>query len=412
MLLIVLTTKIVVFVAYSRRHNRELTLFLERTDPNDYQPMVSVIVPCFNESVTVENCVISLRDQTYENIEIILVDDGSTDDTWKVLRSLRREGDGSQLQVLSKQNGGKASALNHGVVKSCGEIIVCVDADSIFVPDTVAQLVRSFQDPSVAAVGGNVRVANRRSFLTRHQTAEYISGLTIQRRAFSHMGCMQVISGAIGAFRREALETIGGYSSDTIVEDMDITITLARHNLRVVYNPLALAYTEAPEDLRDFLKQRYRWAYGNFEVLRKHRVMLGNRRYGSMGLVGLPYCAIFPWVDAFISVVLMSAVVRVVMQGNPWSLLFFYVVLATIQAGVLLYALKLDHEDKRLVVMSYIEHLFYSHVINLVTVFSGLNYQFGRKATWNKLKRLGRNTVSKPVDDAVAPRILETTKGR
>ncbi len=162
----------------------------------------------------------------------------------------------------------------------------------------------------------------------------------------------------------------------------------------MVYNPQAIAYTEAPENLRDFMKQRYRWVFGNFQVLAKHRDMLANRRYGAIGMIGLPYCAVFPWVDASISVLLMAAVVRVVINGNGWGLLAFYMVLATLQAGVMLYALVLDDEDRRLVVMSYIEHLFYSHVINLMTVCAGFNYQLGRKASWNKLERLGRNTFT------------------
>lgn len=404
-LLVVLLSKLVAFVVLSRRLRRQR----RRLYPTNrsIHPLVSVIVPCYNEDMVVVNCVSSLLAQTYDRLEIILVDDGSTDDTAALV--VEQAACHERIRAYTKENGGKADALNYGIERSNGDIIVCMDADSSFRTDTVEHLVRSFEDPTVGAVGGNVRVANRTRMLAKHQTAEYISGLTIQRSAFAYLGCMQVISGAIGAFRRDALVASGGYSSDTIVEDMDVTVTLAKHGYRVTYNPQAIAYTEAPENVKDFFKQRYRWAFGTLEVVYKHRNMMANREYGRMGMVGMPYCMVFPWVDVMVSALLIVAVVRVSISGDGYALLAFYLVLTTIQASVLFYALTLDGEDRRLTFMAVVEHFFYSHVINLATVRAGFNYRMGRSAKWNKLTRLGKNVRTEARPKAESKRFASLT---
>jgi peptidoglycan-N-acetylglucosamine deacetylase len=389
-LLVLLLVKIVFFVTFSLRHHRARKRDLPKSVRFD--PVVSIVVPCYNEELVVENCVLSLQLQTYDRTEILLVDDGSSDGTSHLIRALAQEHE--NVRGFTKSNGGKASALNHGIHRAQGAIVVCMDADSMFLPDTVEQLVRSFDDPNVAAVGGNVRVANRDRAMGKHQAVEYISGLTIQRRAFSYLGCMQVISGAIGAFRKEALLAVGGYAEDTIVEDMDITVALGREGYHVVYNPEAIAYTEAPEQVGDFLKQRYRWTFGGFQVVAKHRDILFRRRYGRMGMIGLPYFAIFPWVDVIISLLLVAAVVRVAFTGDGLGLLLFYVLLTTLQASLVMYALVLDREDRRLTVMAAIESLFYAHLINFTTMRAGLNYLLGKRVKWNKLERLGKNSIA------------------
>lgn len=387
-MLALLAVKIGVFLRGSSQHHKA---HRRQTSVLTTNPLVTIVVPCYNEELVLENCVRSLKRQTYTNTEIMLVDDGSSDLTQKLGTHLAERYD--NVQLLTKSNGGKASALNAGIARTRGSIVICMDADSMFPTTTVEQLVLSFQDPDIDAIGGNVRVANRTNTMGRHQAAEYISGLTIQRRTFAHLGCMQVISGALGAFRRDALETIGGYSEDTIVEDMDITVSLAKAGLNVSYNPDAIAYTEAPERVGDFLKQRYRWTFGSFQVAAKHRDMLANREFGRMGMIGLPYAVFFPWVDATISVLLLIAVIRAAILGNGWALLAFYVVLTTIQVSILTYALIIDNENKKLAVMAAVEHLFYSHLINMTTIWAGVNYMKGKKTSWNKLRRFGRNTM-------------------
>ncbi|HSW99058.1 MAG TPA: glycosyltransferase family 2 protein [Candidatus Saccharimonadales bacterium] len=373
---------------HSRRHPKELSA----------KPLVSVIVPAYNEGPTLENCIRSLFKQTYTKFEVIIVNDGSTDDTEQIAWRLRDKY-GEKIRVYSQPNGGKASALNLGVDKAAGEVVVCMDADSMFLKDAVRQLVLSLHDPEVAAVGGNVRVANQRRLLGMHQAIEYITGLAIQRCAFAHIGCMQVISGAIGAFRKDALKEVGGYSKDTIVEDMDVTITLARAGYKIAYNKHAVAYTEAPESLRAFIKQRYRWVYGGFQVAAKHQDLFLKRHNRRMGTIGIPYFMIFPWVDVVVSAILLYGYAAVAMGGNPRGLIEFYIPLTAMQIALMLYALYLDKQSKWLSLLAFVYGLFYSFVISYVTVKAGINYLRGRGPTWNKLQRYGKNALPEGAHD-------------
>lgn len=374
-------------------------------------PFVSVIVPCYNESKTLANCIQSLLDQSYTEYEIIIVNDGSTDTTPIIARRFAREYR-PRIRLINKSNGGKASALNRGIARSRGEIIVCVDADSIFLKNTVEQLVLSFHNPEVAAVGGNVKVANRKHILSRQQSLEYITGLTLQRKAFAQAGCMQVIAGAIGAFRRDALIAVGGYSGSTVVEDMDLTIEFARHGYLVVYNPSAIAYTEAPESLKDFLDQRFRWTYGSFQVLTKHRRALLRPQASSMGLIGLPYFLIAPWLQLLISMILIISVYYAVVTGDIGGVIFIPLVMAALQTTLIAYALIADKEDKKLIFLVLVDCFIYYQLISFITVKAGVQFLRKRQAEWNKLERYGKNeapikyAATKSVNNAAPQPIL------
>jgi len=382
--------KIVFFVGISSRHHAHH----RRRHPSELTstPFVSIIVPSYNEGLTLENCVNSLAHQSYKEYEIIIVNDGSTDDTLSVARRLAQKYR-PFIRIINKKNGGKASALNRGIARAKGEIVICIDADSIFKKNTVEQLILSFEDPEVTAVGGNVKVVNRGKALGRQQALEYITGLTLHRRTFAHLGCMQVISGAIGAFRRKAILDIGGYSSSTIVEDMDTTIELARRGYKVVYNPLAVAFTEAPENLRDFLKQRYRWTFGGFQVLSKHRNALWHRGNKRMGYIGLPYFLIFPWFDVAVSLLLVVTLARIVLTGSDLYLLLIYLGMCLLQASLIAYALIVDKEDKKLVLMTVTDTLLYYHLLSFTTLRAGINFLRKKKTSWNKLERYGKNIL-------------------
>lgn len=388
-MLCLLFFKIIFFVSFSSRHY----VRHRRRHPSKLTriPFVSVIVPSYNEGLTLANCINSLAYQTYPRYEVIIVNDGSTDNTLSVARRLAQKYR-PFVRIVNKKNGGKASALNRGIARAKGQIVICIDADSMFMKDTIEQLVLAFEDPAVAAVGGNVKVANRHKVLSRQQALEYITGLTLQRRTFAHLGCMQVISGAIGAFRRDALLAIGGYSSTTIVEDMDTTIELAKRGYKVVYNPRAVAFTEAPENLRDFLKQRYRWTFGGFQVLSKHRDVLWHRGNKRMGYIGLPYFLIFPWFDVLVSMLVLLTLSQIMLTGD-FYLLLIYLGMCLLQATLIAYALTMDKEDKKLVLMTITEALVYYHLLSFTTLRAGINFIRKKKTGWDKLERYGKNIL-------------------
>ena len=242
-------------------------------------------------------------------------------------------------------------------------------------------------------MGGNVKVANRDVHLSKQQSLEYICGLNLQRRAFAQLGCIQVISGAIGAFRKTALTRIGGYSTDTLVEDMDITVSLLRAGYLVKYEGTAIAYTEAPESLKDFLTQRYRWIFGGFQVVKKHSDMVFNHKYGTIGTIGLPYFLIFPWVDVMVSVLFIWAIIRSIILENVTDLLLFNLLLVVIQFSMASYAIRMDRENWKLALISTFEGLWYGPLISYVIVKAGINFFRGTEAKWNKFDRLGKNLL-------------------
>ena len=389
--LYLLTVKTILFLMFSRLHYINTSFKVSK----DYNPKVSIIVPCYNESLTLANCIEGLITQNYKNFDVLIVDDGSKDNTKEVAYELVNKYP-KKLKLLAKENGGKGSALNYGIAFATGEIVVTVDADSVFTKTTLENIVASFNGTDIVAVGGNVKVSNRGNLLTIHQTLEYISGLTLLRRCFAYLGCMQVIAGAIGAFKRDKLIEVGGYSPDTIVEDMDITVELVKRGYRVDYNSAAVAYTEAPETLKDFIKQRYRWVYGGFQVMQKHKEVFFNPKYGELGMIGMPYFLIFPWLEVATSFLFLFVMGEVLLFGRFAAFLAIFALTTGLQFVLLLYILHIDHEDKKLSLVSVIQGFWYSHLINLITISAAIAYIRGTKTSWNKVARLGKNTVISP----------------
>lgn len=393
MLIILMGTKaglflVLSFLHYKKRFKKDITNIR-------YNPKVSLIVPCCNEERVLHNTIESLLDQDYENLEIIIVDDGSKDKTFDIARIFAKKYK-HRIISLTKPNGGKASALNHGLLRAGGEIIICIDADSVFVKDTVTNLVKPFREKIIVAVAGNVKVANRKKLLNKHQAIEYITGLNLHRRTFAMLGCPQVISGAIGAFRRDKLIEVGGYSTDTVVEDMDVTITLLKNKGNVEYCSEAVAYTEAPETLSDFIKQRHRWILGGFQVLKKHKDMLFNPKYKSIGLVGLPYFLISTWIDVLISIIFLIYLVRAIFFMDPTELIYYYVTFSIFQLFLIFYVISIDKEDIKLSIYGLVEGFWYNHLISVIAIKAGINFIKRVTVSFNdetRAVRLGKNII-------------------
>ena len=204
----------------------------------------------------------SLLTMQYPSMEIIVVDDGSTDRTVERAAPLEGRYGDTTLRVVSKRNGGKASALNTGIALARNAFVLCMDGDSRLDPGTVRAAMRHFADPRVGAVAGNVKVVNRDNIWTRLQALEYLEGLNMARRAQGFLRVVNIIPGPIGVFRRDVLQRVGGYDTDTFAEDADLTLKILTAGWHVTYEERAIAYTEAPEQFIDLIKQRYRWTRG------------------------------------------------------------------------------------------------------------------------------------------------------
>jgi cellulose synthase/poly-beta-1,6-N-acetylglucosamine synthase-like glycosyltransferase/peptidoglycan/xylan/chitin deacetylase (PgdA/CDA1 family) len=254
-------------------------------------PLVSVLIPCFNEEKVIASSVAGILASDWTNLEIIVLDDGSKDGTAAEVE--RHFADEPRVRLMRFENGGKALALNRGLVLARGEIVVALDADTQFAPDTIGLLARWFGDPRVGAVAGNAIVGNRVNLVTRWQALEYVTAQNLERRALAALGCVTVVPGAVGAWRKSALTALGGYPPETLAEDQDLTLSVQRAGWRVEFDAEARAYTEAPDTVAGLLKQRFRWSFGTLQCLWKHRKALFDTKRPILGFVALPQIWLF-----------------------------------------------------------------------------------------------------------------------
>jgi len=287
-----------------------------RDQDAEYLPLVSVVIPAFNEARVIGRTVRSVLQQQYARFEVIVVDDGSTDNTSDAAACAALD---KRLRVVRHVNGGKAAALNHGMTLANGDVIVVIDADTLLAPDAIRHLVRPLADQRVGAVAGNAKVGNRVNLVTRWQAVEYVTSQNLDRRAFVMLNCITVVPGAIGAWRRSAVLDAGGFRTDTMAEDQDLTLTLLRRGHRVALADQAVALTEAPETLGALLKQRFRWSFGTLQCAWKHRSALGKRSAGALGLVGLPniwlFQLLFPLLAPAADVALLATLMRWIVES-------------------------------------------------------------------------------------------------
>ncbi|PWR07735.1 glycosyl transferase [Micromonospora sicca] len=347
---------------------------------------VSVVVPAYNERAGIVATVRSLVASDHRDLEVIVVDDGSTDGTADLVDALGLDG----VRVIRKLNGGKASALNTGFLYASHDIIVTVDADTVFEPDAIRRLIEPFTDPRIGAVAGNVKVANRRRLLGQWQHIEYVIGFNLDRRLYDVLGCMPTVPGAIGAFRRRALISAGGMSGDTLAEDTDITMAILRAGWRVVYQDRACAWTEAPASVSDLCRQRYRWSYGTMQAMWKHRgAMLDRGASGRFGRFGLPMLALFgvalPLLGPVLDLLAVYGLFFLDMKKTAvaWAAML---VVQTLTAAV---AFRLDREPLRPLLALPIQQFAYRQLMYLVLARSVVTALTGTRLGWRKLKRAG-----------------------
>jgi len=353
-------------------------------------PPVTVLVPAYNEAVGIEQAVRSLAASDYPDLEIVVVDDGSTDGTGDIVESLGLPG----VRVVRQPNAGKAVALTNGIAFARNDVLVMVDGDTVFQPDTVRWLVQPLADPRVGAVSGNTKVGNRRGLLGRWQHLEYVVGFNLDRRMYDLLRCMPTVPGAVGAFRRTALDDVGGVSTDTLAEDTDLTMAVSRAGWRIVYEERAIAWTEAPATVMALWRQRYRWCYGTLQSVWKHRAAVhegGDGRW--LGLVGLPYLMAFQVLLPLLAPIIDVYALYGLIFLDARKVAVYWLAFLGLQVVAAAYALSLDRESLRPLWSLPLQQFVYRQLMYLVVIQSVVSALGGVHLPWHKLERTGDVTV-------------------
>lgn len=403
---------IITILAYRRYKQEKLVI---RSSINDFPP-VSILIPAFNEEITVVKTIQSLLQLNYPTFELLFIDDGSVDKTLEVVTKAFK--DNPKVRIITKTNGGKASALNFGISQSKYEFIVCIDADTQLNKDSVRNLMMGFEDSEVAAIAGTVKVGNENNFLTKWQAIEYITSQNMDRRAFEVLNSITVIPGAIGAFRKQVVQQVGGFTSDTLAEDCDLTMRILKAGHIVKNCTTAFAYTEAPETLNMFLKQRFRWSYGVIQSFWKNKDALFNKKYGYFGLIGMPNILIFqiilplfaPIADLFMVGALISGIWNLVDLGalnlaaiqSTFSLstsfgqvLFYYLIFIVLDIIFAFFAFKIEKEPLRKLFYIIPQRFVWRQLMYFVLFKAIRKALKGEMSNWGVLVRTGNVVTQK-----------------
>ena len=376
-----------------------------------FAPSVSVIVPAYKEEKVIVSTVASLLRQDYAGpLEIVVVDDGSPDATFAVAQAAF--GTHPRVRVLHKTNGGKASALDYGIAQAAGEIVVCLDADTIFATDTVRRLVAPLANPKVGAVAGNAKVGNRVNVVTRLQALEYITSQNLDRRAFAALDCITIVPGAVGAWRKSAVLEARGFSDATLAEDQDLTISLRRRGWSIAYAEDAVAWTEAPDTMQALARQRFRWSFGTLQCAWRHRDTFLRPRYGTLGWIAMPnvwifglvFAALAPLADLAFLMSVLGLWWERVQHGGTYALaglehvvslyaVFLVVDWCTAALGLLME----QGEERSLLWFVALQRVLYRQLMYWVVLKSIAAAVRGRVVGWGKLER--KATVELPPSD-------------
>lgn len=406
-------------------------------------PSITMLAPAYNEAATIGESVRALLALYYPNLEVVVVNDGSKDDTMGVMVErfdlspihpiyqkripskpvvgLYRSRLYPNLVVIDKANGGKADALNAGLNFATSELVCAIDADTLIEPDSLQRMVRPFLErDDVVAVGGTIRIANGsvvesgrvtrarvpRRLLAGVQVVEYLRAFLFGRLGWNRLGGNLIISGAFGLFRRASMLAAGGYEHDTVGEDMELALRLRRigyeqqgpHDIAFVPDPVA--WTEAPETARVLGRQRDRWHRGLADVLWRHRGVMLNPRYGAMGMLVFPYFVVVELLAPVVEIVGLLGLVAGALLGAidvPFALLFF---LTAYGLGSVLTVMTLVMEEASfhrydsfadrvlLVVWAFVENLGYRQLTVLWRLQGIWNFLRGSKS-WGSMERRG-----------------------
>ena len=361
--------------------NKEETM---QSTPNT--PLVSVIIPAYNEEKVIANTIESTIEINYPNKDIIIIDDGSKDKTLQIAKRYESKG----VKVLHKVNGGKASALNLALNFAKGEIVAILDADTLASRNSLTEIVKVFEsEENIAAVAGNIKVRNKRNWITWCQALEYVAGIQITRRAFDMFGAITIVPGALGSFRKSILTETGAYDKGTIVEDFDTTVKILKSGMIVRGTTKSVAYTEAPNTLKDFCNQRKRWYRGNLQVVTKHHNALTNQRFGFLQKLAFPYMVIAMIVLPITGFFVLASAVLAMIQGDIIFVLTSFGFFIVLQYLINAMAVRIDGDDPKMILYSVFFNLGYKQLLDVLLLHAAILHLFKRKAKWTSAKRIG-----------------------
>jgi cellulose synthase/poly-beta-1,6-N-acetylglucosamine synthase-like glycosyltransferase/peptidoglycan/xylan/chitin deacetylase (PgdA/CDA1 family) len=371
---------------------------------SNFNPKVSVVISAFNEAKVIKRTINALLASLYADLEIIVINDGSSDGTLEVLE--KNFSQNPSIKILSHENMGKAASLNRGINLAKGSIIVTLDADTLIRKEAIFLLVRHFDDPRVGAVAGNAKVGNRINLLTKLQAIEYITSQSHDRRAFGIVNSITVVPGAIGAWRKLAIVQAGGFTDNTLAEDADLTVEILKKGYIIETEQNALGYTEAPDNFKSFLKQRFRWVFGTLQVGWKNRKIMFQPKYGLVAFFGIPNILVFqlffsilaPIVDLMVVLTIVLSVWHYQQHPAEFSWMsvapffIYYGVFAFLDSLTAFLAFLMEkREDKRLLLLLPLQRLFYRQLIYYVTWKAVAIALRGKFVAWEKIVR--KNTV-------------------
>jgi cellulose synthase/poly-beta-1,6-N-acetylglucosamine synthase-like glycosyltransferase/spore germination protein YaaH/peptidoglycan/xylan/chitin deacetylase (PgdA/CDA1 family) len=376
---------------------------------SDPPPSVTVLIPAHNEENVIVQTVSSVLASILPYLRVIVVNDGSADRTGELLDT--HFGADERVRIIHQINRGKAAALSAAMSQTDTEIVVTIDADTEVEPDAIQKLLRHFSDPKTGAVAGNVKVGNRSRWLTRWQALEYITSQNMEKRAFDLLNCITVVPGALGAWRKKAIDEAGGITADTVAEDADLTIAIRRMGWRVSYDEEAIAWTEAPETPSALIRQRFRWTFGTLQSFWKHSSTLFRPKYGTLGWIALPNIFVFqlalPLISPIIDMMFLGSValwglaqLRIAQMPQLWtsadverSVLFFLgFLLIDVFTCIVAFALE-KNEDWTLLVPVLLQRFYYRQLMYVVLFRSVKEAVSGRPVGWRGVEREAPPTV-------------------
>lgn len=354
-------------------------------------PMVSIVVPAFNEGKVIQPALRALIELDYPNFEVIVIDDGSTDDTYEKAMVVAYESLTVPIRVITKRNAGKAEALNTGMTLARGEFVLNMDGDTKLSRNTLRVCIPHFENPAIGAVAGNVKVVNRENIWTNIQSLEYVEGLAMARKAQSFIRSVNIIPGPLGMFRKSVLQQVGGYDNDTFAEDCDLTLKLLMRGWHVAYEPNAIAWVETPSGLLDLLKQRYRWTRGILQATKKHSKALWQPRKSGLNFYILWYMLFEGIVWPFSTILGNLFFIYVSFQFGLAILLFYWwLQLTVLDVVAAAYCVVIEEEDPSLILYAVLFRVFYINITDISKVFASIEEWRGTAMTWGKLEREGK----------------------